>query len=347
MKKTCGRCGLQWGIAKRMCTCGVSLIRKKVHHTKVAKKKSLKQCSACGLQWPPNKSTCTCGHEMIRNDGVAKRKREHAFNKCSTCKRRLIKNHTCISATRKQYHRGAKTSATNVEKNFEEVEGPATPARPIITRLQCGVCDLHKTVKNLRRQCRSSLKNVSAVKLGLADVESKAQREIDKIKSLVQEAKTFVNECTVNNTKCVFAIMRAAAAKLSVSSPLSKKAKEKKKTAEPNALNRSKLILAGQRAKRDTRNEEFLEGVAEGTITLAALSTDTYGNVVRPLAVSDRHTASRRLKTVTRGLIDAAQCDGQVLVWIIHKLYQTEGIRQAFDVSVCEESRTVCLQVRY
>ena len=66
VKKSCDRCGLQWGLAKRCCTCGNSLILTKKNRCKKPQKQCsatapLKICSECGLQWSTSKRKCTCG----------------------------------------------------------------------------------------------------------------------------------------------------------------------------------------------------------------------------------------------------------------------------------------------
>lgn len=69
--------------------------------------------------------------------------------------------------------------------------------------------------------------------------------------------------------------------------------------------------------------------------------TKTSGRLIRPTAVSSRSTARHRMKSATRGLLDAANADAATLVWIIQSLYEVDGLTQAFDVALVHSLRTV------
>ena len=101
------------------------------------------------------------------------------------------------------------------------------------------------------------------------------------------------------------------------------------------------MIARALRDKKDKNNTLFLTQIVSGKIDLVVPTTAG----ARPDAVAPRRKAARRLKAATRGLLDAAQCDGQVLVWLLQSLYQIEGLRQAFDVALMTDLRTVCLEI--
>lgn len=350
VKKSCDRCGLQWGLAKRCCTCGNSLILMKKNRCKKPQKQCsatapLKICSECGLQWSNSKRKCTCGHAMVSLPSTpmtTKRKRVRTFNCCSGCGLRLGKSHTCASkSVRKTPDRSAKKKtpkSCNDDDSSGELKGNVSRRADRPKRLfGCGVCSLHNAITSLTNMCTSSSKkNVHQIKLALQGVEDEARIQIEKITAAISQVKQlFLKTCDSTPT-CAFARMRAGAINLS------RKAVEKKKKVTPKPLNRSKSIVAGKREKQDAINEQLMGDIVSGSVTLVAPQTRA-GRVVRPSAVSGRHKANRRLTTAKRGLLDAANGDGEVLVWVIQSLYQMEGIREAVDVAVLNESRTVCV----
>ena len=164
-------------------------------------------------------------------------------------------------------------------------------------------------------------------------MEEKAQQQIAKLRGQITQVKQLVDKTCP--TKCAFALMRLASAK-SVS-------KNKKKSKKPERATHSTAICAGIRDKQDSRNAVFLNRVTSGQVTLNAPKTNSQGKLIRPAAVTERHTAARRIKAVTRGLLDAAKSDGATLVWLIRSLYQQTGLTRAFQVALLDDCHTVFL----
>lgn len=342
VKKKCRACGRAWALAKRMCTCGHLMVKPKTMKPKSKKgpkKKPFKQCSKCGERWSTNKTICTsCGHNMIA--ARTPKRKSYERRNCSTCGLRLGGTHVCKKKkTLILPDRAAKNRTGDLP-----VSAPATPSRSRkIPRPKCGVCNLRKQISQVLNNAPES---VDKLKLALKDIQQKAQKEIAEITAAVQQVKTFVTDFSISNSKCAFAMMKAASANLSTKAkqPVNRKAVNNKKTA-PKQLDRSKLIIDGQRAKRDACNDLLLQKIVLGTITLVPPAKHTsgrfLGRVVRPDVVAERHKAARRMTTATRGLLDAAQGDGKVLVWIVNALYQIDGFRQAFDAALLREKATV------
>ena len=93
--KQCGSCGLSWPNAKRICTCGKSLMKRKMVGQKAEKKKPHRSCLACGAQHAPNKKVCTsCGHVMIAAPTTPAERKRGCYN-CSACGLKLGSRHKC------------------------------------------------------------------------------------------------------------------------------------------------------------------------------------------------------------------------------------------------------------
>jgi len=218
--------------------------------------------------------------------------------------------------------------------------GDETPARAFKRGLRCGVCRIQKDIASLTEQCTTATADtdLEKIRLTLKQLQQRAQEEITKLRGQLSEVKQLVHKTCP--PKCAFALMRMASMQQG-----NKKEKSKKPEGIAEATiavgERGKSIAAALRAKKDESNEQLLRQIVQGTITLVSPATCASGRDARPSAISERHTASRRLKMATRGFLDAAQGDGQVLVWIIRRLYQIDGIRQAFDVALLDNLRTV------
>ena len=342
-RKLCGSCGLSWPTAKRACTCGKSLLKRKSVGEKPVKKKPHRICSACGAEHAPNRKVCTtCGNVMIAAPATPAEGKRFRYS-CSACGLEKGNRHKCQKRrTLFLPERASKNKQLAPKASLEA--GPAlnswdqTPARPSKSVVHCGVCRLQIHISRLTNQCTATTGNpdVAKIKQTLQIVEETARHEIAKLREHITQMKQLVDKTCP--TKCAFALMRQASAN---SGP--KQVKTKKQSKKPAADCHANSIRDALRDSQDQRNTIFLNLLASGQLSLDAPKFTSRGQLIRPAAVSTRMTASRRMKTVTRGLLDAAQSDGATLVWLIRSLYNKPGFTRAFEVALLHGHRTVFL----
>ena len=336
-KKTCKNCGKKWGIAKKVCKCGHDLSAKKVD-TPTPKKteEAKKQCPKCRLQWSTTKKrVCTCGHSFT--------KRKHGAVAASA---KTQKCRAC-GATRKGHVCSAKPSrpqsARAPSKPFADKDQQTTTSTPVIHRrksVKCVFCYIRKTIVNLMKQCDSST-NLKRLEKSISKVVAEAKTAISKLEKAVSQAQQMVQE--LKKKTCVPRLNAFDVMRLSSQKKTTPKNPPKPTNSRPTQpTNRSKAIIAGQVVKQQKLNEQFLLSLTSGGATslqLPRINND--GQDQRPDQIVNRHTAGRRLETAKHGLLTAAKEDGATLVWLIRTLYNLPGLRQAFDVALLQDLRTV------
>ena len=291
---------------------------------------------------------CTCGHSFI----TGKRKQNSLFRSSPRCRGcgATRKRHVCTAkpeAARLKCLRSRSPKATS-NKN----EKPSTPSaslsnKPVskkksVNRVKCTACVIRKTISTLIKNCDVAEVNVVSLEADLTNIVDQVKvfqvtiaNELQKVKQLIQTLKAKTSTTSTSKKQNVFDLMRLASKKAVAPNTPSRKQQPKQ--------SRGAQVKAGLVASQDRLNNQFLVSLVQGQVTLQVPEIDHVGRDIRPVAISKRHTVTRRLDVAKRGFIVAAQTDGATLVWVIRALYKVDGLRQAFDVALLTHLRVVSL----
>lgn len=216
MKKQCPACTREWGIAKKVCSCGNALWSKQSRRPVVTSRRpSRKLCPECGITWATNQMWCTCGHSF-RSRPKKRKYNPRGNQSCSKCGL-VRKGHIC-QATRSREPRPSRVAApidvgvqppdhaSAPKANLEA--GEQTPARPSKSAVRCGVCSLQIHISRLTEQCTATTGNTdfAKIKQALQVVEETAKLQIAKLREQITHVKQLVDKTCP--TKCAFALMR-------------------------------------------------------------------------------------------------------------------------------------------
>mgnify|MGYP003326541968 CR=1 FL=1 len=351
VKKQCPACGREIALAKKVCSCGHVLRSNKVRQTLQSSPelppnerkcyRRRKVCPACGISWPNRTIACTCGHYFR----AMPKKRKYGTRGCQKCSKCGLarKGHKC-KAVRTREAGPARVTAPKdfglddgtpaVNLRAETSTGSRTHGEPN----DCAMCDVWLAIKQLRRLVETG--SYQEIETCMDAMLSAAKEEMIRVNATIDSVVKLARDKITKMRKStnVFSLMLASAKQ---TKSKTKSGENASATSPSNSVVRSRIIKAGWEKKKKRSNDEFLSRLRDGTASLQPIKVDAHGKDIRPRIMKNRITAWRRLDLAKHSILEASKGDADGLVWLIRALYATDGLRQAIDVALLENLRTV------